>query len=124
MINIFSYIFSILLIATSILLILSRNPVHCIFYFIFCIFNLSGLFLLIHVEYLAVIFLLVYVGAIAVLFLFVVMMLNIKIMDTYELRIRYIPLGLFICFLLFIELYLLILVNIPTSNASNIYYIN
>jgi NADH-quinone oxidoreductase subunit J len=125
---IFLCFFSINLLLSSIFLILSRNPIHCIFYFIFCIFNLSSLFLLMHVEYLAVIFLLVYVGAIAVLFLFVVMMLNIKIIDIFELRVKYIPLGVIICVLVFLELYYILfsdkffIYELPTMPV--IYYIN
>lgn len=113
---------------SAMLLILSRNPVHCIFYFIYCIFNVSALFLLIHVEYLAVIFLLVYVGAIAVLFLFVVMMLNIKILDVFELRLKYIPLGIIICILVLIELFLILFdssfVHIQMDFMLNLNYIN
>ena len=49
--------------------------------------------MLLGLDFFAMIFLVVYVGAIAVLFLFVVMMLNIKIAEINEKRLRYFPIG-------------------------------
>lgn len=48
------------------------------------------------IEFIAITFLIVYVGAIAVLFLFVVMMLNIKVLELDETFWKYVPVGLFI----------------------------
>lgn len=107
----FIYFFGFFLLFSMLNLIFSKNPIYCIFYFIFCIINISGLCLILNIEYLGLIFLLVYVGAIAVLFLFVVMMLNIKILDIYEMRLKYIPLVLIISFIVFIELYLYLFID-------------
>jgi len=49
---------------------------------VFC--NVTFVLIILGVEFIAIIFLIVYVGAIAVLFLFVVMMLNIKILELDE----------------------------------------
>jgi len=56
-------------------------------------FNVAGLLILLGLDFFAMIFLVVYVGAIAVLFLFVVMMLNIKLAEINEKRLRYLPIG-------------------------------
>lgn len=69
-----------------------------------------------NIEFLPIIFLVVYVGAVSVLFLFVVMMLNIKIIETYENFFNYLPVGIIIGFIFFIELYLFFLKDL------NIYF--
>ena len=88
------YLFATLVIASGVMTIASRNPVHCVLWLILAFFNAAGLFLLIGAEFLAFLLVIVYVGAVAVLFLFVVMMLDV---DFAELRAgfaRYWPLGL------------------------------
>lgn len=74
----FFYIFSLLLVLSSIMTITSRNPVHAVLWLIFCFCNVSGLFVLIGAEFIAMMLIIIYVGAVAVLFLFVVMMLDIN----------------------------------------------
>jgi len=71
-----------------------------------------------NIEFLPIIFLVVYVGAVSVLFLFVVMMLNIKIIETSENFFNYLPIGIIVGFIFFIELYLLVFKN------YNIYFFN
>jgi NADH-quinone oxidoreductase subunit J len=77
------YLFATLVIASGVMTIASRNPVHSVLWLILAFFNAAGLFLLIGAEFLAFLLVIVYVGAVAVLFLFVVMMLDI---DFTELR--------------------------------------
>jgi NADH:ubiquinone oxidoreductase subunit 6 (subunit J) len=55
------------------------------------------------VEFLSILFIIVYVGAIAILFLFVVMMLNIKLVEIMDNTTRYVPIG-FIIGLIFLSL--------------------
>jgi len=74
----FFYLFKILVIISAVLVVSVRNPVHSVLLLVSVFTNISGLLLLLKVEFLAFVFLVVYVGAIAVLFLFVVMMLNIR----------------------------------------------
>ena len=62
-----------------------------------------------NLEFLPIVFLVVYVGAVSVLFLFVVMMLNIKVIETSENFFNYLPVGFLIGFIFFIELYLFFL---------------
>ena len=57
-------------------LVVHRNPVYCALFLILALFCISGLFLLLQAEFIAVIQIIVYAGAIMVLFLFVIMLLN------------------------------------------------
>jgi NADH-quinone oxidoreductase subunit J len=77
------YLFAILVVASGVMTIASRNPVHSVLWLILAFFNAAGLFLLIGAEFLAFLLVIVYVGAVAVLFLFVVMMLDV---DFAQLR--------------------------------------
>jgi NADH-quinone oxidoreductase subunit J len=102
------YIFAALAVASGVLVVSSRNPVHSVLFLIVAFFNAAGLFVLIGAEFLAMILVVVYVGAVAVLFLFVVMMLDI---DFAELRggfVRYLPIGALVGFILLAELVLVI----------------
>lgn len=78
---------------SGIMVIQARNPVHSVLFLILVFFNAAGLLVLLNLDFFAMIFLVVYVGAIAVLFLFVVMMLNIKLAEINEKRLRYLPIG-------------------------------
>ena len=71
------YLFATFVIASGVMTIASRNPVHSVLWLILAFFNAAGLFLLIGAEFLAFLLVIVYVGAVAVLFLFVVMMLDV-----------------------------------------------
>ncbi len=83
----FFYIFSIAAVASAVLVIIARNPVHAVLFLILAFFNAAGLFILLGAEFLAMLLVIVYVGAVAVLFLFVVMMLDV---DFAELRAGFI----------------------------------
>ena len=98
------YLFATLVIASGVMTIGARNPVHSVLWLILAFFNAAGLFLLIGAEFLAFLLVIVYVGAVAVLFLFVVMMLDI---DFAELRAgiaRYWPFGFGLAALLIVEI--------------------
>jgi NADH-quinone oxidoreductase subunit J len=106
--HIFFYVFAVILVASAVMVVTSRNPVHSVLFLILCFFNAAALFLIAGAEFLAFILLIVYVGAVAVLFLFVVMMLDI---DFSELRAgvqRYAPIGAVIGAILFLELVLVL----------------
>jgi NADH-quinone oxidoreductase subunit J len=99
------YLFATLVVASGVMTIASRNPVHSVLWLILAFFNAAGLFLLIGAEFLAFLLIIVYVGAVAVLFLFVVMMLDV---DFAELRAgvaRYWPLGLGLAFIILTEIF-------------------
>lgn len=85
------------------MVITSKNPVHSVFYLVLAFANTSILLLIMGVEFLSLLFLIVYVGAIAILFLFVVMMLNIKLVEIIDNTTRYVPIG-FIIGLIFLSM--------------------
>ena len=118
------FIISIIIITSSLLVILSKNPIHSVLFLILVFFNTSILFLFSNAEFLAMILLIVYVGAVAVLFLFVVMMLDINITKLRQTFLNYLPTGLFIGFIILIELIYVVSqsnVNFVKTNSS---YIN
>ena len=75
---IFFYIFSLIAIISAVMVTVSKNTVHSVFFLILDFISISCLFIMIGAEFLGMIMLIVYVGAVAVLFLFVVMMLNVS----------------------------------------------
>ena len=98
------YLFAVLVIASAVMVIMARNPVHSVLWLILAFFNAAGLMVLVGAEFIAALLLIVYVGAVAVLFLFVVMMLDI---DFAELRAGFVknfPLGIAIALVLAAEL--------------------
>jgi NADH-quinone oxidoreductase subunit J len=72
------YVLSVFVLFGGIGTILSKNPMHSVIYLIFTFFSLSGLYVLLNAQFLAVVNIIVYAGAIMVLFLFVLMFLNLK----------------------------------------------
>ena len=100
------YLFAILLIASAVLVILSRNPVHSVLWRIVAVFNAAGLMVLVGAEFIAMLLVIVYVGAVAVLFLFVVMMLDIDFASLRAGFIKNFPLGILIALVLLAELVL------------------
>jgi NADH-quinone oxidoreductase subunit J len=102
------YVFAALAVASGVLVVFSRNPVHSVLFLIVAFFNAAGLFVLIGAEFLAMILVIVYVGAVAVLFLFVVMMLDIDFADLRGGFVRYLPIGALVGFILLAELVLVI----------------
>lgn len=94
---------SVLYIFCAVMVVFSKNPIHSVLYLILIFINTICFFFLLGVEYLSFVFLIIYVGAIAVLFLFVVMMLNIKIIEYNENFLKYLPIGGLLLCLLFFE---------------------
>jgi NADH-quinone oxidoreductase subunit J len=103
-VTVFFYLFSTLAVASAMMVILARNPVHSVLFLILCFFNAAGLFILMGAEFLAMILVVVYVGAVAVLFLFVVMMLDVDFVKLREGFAQYLPVGGIIGLILFAEL--------------------
>ncbi len=87
------YVFAVVLIASALMVISARNPVHSVLWLILGFFNGAGLFLLMGAEFLAMVLVIVYVGAVAVLFLFVVMMLNVNVARLRQGFLDYLPIG-------------------------------
>ena len=98
------YLFAAIIIASAVMVIAARNPVHSVLFLILAFFNAAGLFVLVGAEFLAMIMVIVYVGAVAVLFLFVVMMLDINFVELRQGFLNYLPVGALIGIILLIEL--------------------
>ena len=102
----FFYLFSIIAVASALMVIAARNPVHAVLFLILVFVNGAGLFLLAGAEFLAFILIVVYVGAVAVLFLFVVMMLDVDFASMRQGMLQYAPIGFVVGLILFVELLL------------------
>ena len=101
------YLFAFIAIASGVMVISARNPVHSVLFLILAFFNSAGLFVLLGAEFLAMILVVVYVGAVAVLFLFVVMMLDINYVELRQGFMQYLPVGALIGVILLAELVLI-----------------
>ena len=100
--------FALITVASAVMVISARNPVHSVLFLILAFFNSAGLFVLLGAEFLAMILVLVYVGAVAVLFMFVVMMLDINFVELRQGFLQYLPLGAIIGLLLLGELFVVV----------------
>jgi NADH-quinone oxidoreductase subunit J len=112
-------LFSAVMIAAALMVILARNPVHSVLFLILTFFNAAGLFVLLGAEFLAMILIVVYVGAVAVLFLFVVMMLDIDFAELKRGTLQLVPVGAGIGLLLALELVVLVSINWRTSPTAH-----
>ncbi|MDA9153229.1 NADH-quinone oxidoreductase subunit J [Candidatus Pelagibacter sp.] len=110
--SIFFYTFSIIAVISAIMVTVSKNTVHSVFFLILDFISISCLFIMIGAEFLGMIMLIVYVGAVAVLFLFVVMMLNVAQQKNQWFASQessgHIPVGLIISTIIFFELIIVI----------------
>ncbi|MDA7488144.1 NADH-quinone oxidoreductase subunit J [Candidatus Pelagibacter ubique] len=109
---IFFYTFSFIAIVSAIMVTVSKNTVHSVFFLILDFISISCLFIMIGAEFLGMIMLIVYVGAVAVLFLFVVMMLNVAQQKNQwfsaQENSKHIPIGLIVSVIIFFELIIVI----------------
>ena len=109
---VFFYIFSIIAIFSSVMVLASKNTVHSVFFLILDFISISCLFIMIGAEFLGMMMLIVYVGAVAVLFLFVVMMLNVAQQKnewfTSTKSSTHIPFGLLFSIIIFFELIIVV----------------
>ncbi len=110
--SIFFYTFAFIAIISAIMVTVSRNTVHSVFFLILDFISISCLFIMIGAEFLGMIMLIVYVGAVAVLFLFVVMMLNVTQQKNEWFKSTssssHIPVGLLVSVIIFFELVIVI----------------
>jgi NADH-quinone oxidoreductase subunit J len=105
---IFFYLFAGVCVASAVMVVTARNPVHSVLFLILAFVNAAGLFVLLGAEFLAMILIVVYVGAVAVLFLFVVMMLDVDFTELRQGVLNYLPIGVLIGGLLLVELLLVV----------------
>lgn len=112
----------ILILICALMVIISKNPVHSIFYLILVFCGSATLLISLGAEFLGLILIIVYVGAVAVLFLFVVMMLNIKVIELNANFINYLPLSSLLFLFVFTELFSYMDFVFPITDTTG--YIN
>lgn len=94
------YTFAALLVGSSSMVIISRNPVRGALFLVLAFFASSVLWMLMQAEFLALALIVVYVGAVMTLFLFVVMMLDLDLVPEREGFVRYLPFGILVMVIL------------------------
>ena len=87
------YMFAALTVFAALRVITARNPVHAALFLVLAFCGMAGIWLLLEAEFLAITLVLVYVGAVMVLFLFVVMMLDVDLVQLREGFWRWFPFG-------------------------------
>jgi NADH-quinone oxidoreductase subunit J len=112
----FFYLFAGVCVASAVMVIASRNPVHSVLFLILAFVNASGLFILMGAEFLGMVLIFVYVGAVVTLFLFVIMMLDVDFAELREGFIQYLPVGIVIGGIFLFEL--LLTVGVWVINPS------
>jgi len=105
---IFFYLFAGVCVASAVMVVTARNPVHSVLFLILAFVNAAGLFVLLGAEFLAMILIVVYVGAVAVLFLFVVMMLDVDFAELRQGFLNYLPVGALVGAVLLVELLIVV----------------
>lgn len=112
------WVFALSAVASGLMVIASRNPVHSVLFLILAFISAAGLFVLIGAEYLAMLLVVVYVGAVAVLFLFVVMMLDVDFVEMKQGFLQYLPIGVAIAGIVVVELILAFAARSMPSDAA------
>lgn len=102
------YAFASLLVLSSAMVIISRNPVRGALFLVLAFFASSVLWMLMEAEFLALALIFVYVGAVMTLFLFVVMMLNLDLVPSREGFVRYLPFGILVM-VLFVSVMIIVI---------------
>ncbi len=73
------YALSAFAVVSAVMVLVSKNPIHSVLCLILVFFAISGHYILLNAQFLAIVNIIVYAGAIMVLFLFVIMLMNIKL---------------------------------------------
>ncbi len=116
--NLLFLVITILIVICALFVILSKNPIHSILFLVLIFVMTTVLFLTLNVDFLAMLFLVLYVGAIVVLFLFVVMMLNVRILELKERVISYLPIAIIIVSVFFLLILFVLKLNFLTESST------
>ena len=104
----FFYLFAGICVASAVMVISARNPVHSVLYLILAFVNAAGLFVMMGAEFLGMALIFIYVGAVATMFLFVVMMLDVDFVELKHGALQYLPIGMLIGGIFLAELLLVV----------------
>jgi NADH-quinone oxidoreductase subunit J len=72
------WVLSVMVLFSALMVITSKNPMHSVIWLIIVFFAISGHYLLLNAQFLAIVNIIVYAGAIMVLFLYVLMLMDLK----------------------------------------------
>ena len=86
------WILSIIALFSALMVVSSKNPVYSVLWLIITFFTISGHYILLNAQFLAVVNIIVYAGAIMVLFLFVIMLMNLS-KDTEPQKSRWLKIA-------------------------------
>lgn len=110
-------VFSVLLIGSALAMIVARNTIYSALFLVVAFVASAVLWILLEAEFLALILIFVYVGAVMTLFLFVVMLLNIDVIEREKhVFVRYLPVGI----LLMVGMLVLMLYVISPTHFSTL----
>ena len=98
------YMFAAITVFAALRVITARNPVHSALYLVLAFCSMAGIWMLLEAEFLAITLVLVYVGAVMVLFLFVVMMLDVDLVQLREGFWRWFPFGVVLAAVMIFEM--------------------
>src|SRR6266542_4215387 len=79
------WVLSVIAVFSALMMVISKNPVYSVLWLIVTFFSISGHYILLNAQFLAIVNIIVYAGAIMVLFLFVIMLMNLN-METERQR--------------------------------------
>ena len=122
--NLLFYMFSIFLVISALMVVMSRHPVFSLLFLVGCFIFSSFLLFLMECEFLAFLFIIIYVGAIAILFLFAIMMLESKLTNLNRNKVKYIPVGFIFAIVLLVPLLNEISFEFIDNAYSNTFYLN
>nr|WUR10610.1 NADH dehydrogenase subunit 6 [Elmerina hispida] len=122
-------------ILSSILVITAKNPVVAVIFLITLFINTAGYLILLGISFVGISYIIIYIGAITVLFLFVIMMVNIRLLDILEIGRDYtknIPLAFLVGTFFIYEIYFIIpfslndivVLNLPIDFISYVNSLN
>jgi NADH-quinone oxidoreductase subunit J len=118
------YLFSSILLLSAFMVITVENTVYSVLFLVLCFVMAASLLFLLETEFMSLIFIIIYVGAISVLFLFVIMMLNIKIINPIKDILKYFPIGYFLGVIFFVEILFIIFENYKYNPYANNFLYN
>ena len=124
MTNFLFIVFSLILLVSSLMVVVVQNSVYSVLFLVLSFISSAGLLLIFECEFLAFMFIIIYVGAIAVLFLFIVMMLDIKVINYNKDTLKYFPVGLVIGTIFLLETLIIINKHFKSNFYSNLIYEN
>lgn len=122
--NVLFYFFSIFLIISAIMVVVSQHPVFSLLFLVSSFLFASFLLFLLECEFLALLFIVIYVGAIAILFLFAIMMLEFKLDSLSKNLMKYLPVGFIFGLAFFLPLLNQIIIQFEQNSYLNSFYFN